>query len=107
MRRTLVSTSLALLAALASSSSLDAQESTTRGFNLGLHISGQSITPEDGDRADAGGGGLHVGYGFNRTVQLFLQLDAGEFDVDTAAVEGTWTMFHGDLGARFHFANSL
>jgi hypothetical protein len=108
MRRTLTTLlTIALAATLADSAPLAAQESTTRGFNLGLHISGQSLTIEDGDRNNAGGAGIVVGYGFNRSLELFLQLDAGEFDVDTATVEGTWTMGHGDLGVRYHFANSL
>jgi hypothetical protein len=62
---------------------------------------------EDGDRHNAGGAGLILGYGFNRSVQLFLQLDGAEFDVDDAEVNGTWAMGHADLGVRFHFANSL
>jgi opacity protein-like surface antigen len=99
--------SVAVVGALVAGAPLEAQESTTRGFNVGLHLSGQSLTPEDGDRQNAGGAGLIVGYGFNRTVELFLQLDGGEFDVDNAAVEGDWTMGHADLGVRFHFANSL
>lgn len=108
MHRTLApSLSLALLTALAASGPLSAQESTTRGFNVGLHLSGQSLTPEDGDRSNAGGAGIIVGYGFNRTVELFLQLDGSQFDVQDAAVEGDWTMGHADLGVRFHFANSL
>jgi hypothetical protein len=92
---------------LLSSSPVTAQESTTRGFMLGAHLSGASLTPEDGDRSTAGGGGIYFGYGFNRTVQLFLQIDGAEFDVENAEVEGKWTMGHGDLGVRFHFANSL
>jgi hypothetical protein len=92
---------------LLSPASMTAQESTTRGFMLGAHLSGASLTPEDGDRSNAGGGGIYLGYGFNRTVQLFLQIDGAEFDVDDAEVQGTWTMGHGDLGVRFHFANSL
>ena len=102
-----LSPSLALLAAVVASAPLDAQESTTRGLNVGAHISGQSITPENGDRSNAGGGGIIIGYGFNRTFELFLQFDGGEFDVQNAAVEGDWTMGHADLGVRFHFANSL
>jgi hypothetical protein len=90
-----------------SSSVLHAQESTTRGFNVGLHASGASLQVEDGDRHNAGGAGLILGYGFNRSVQLFLQLDGAEFDVDDAEVNGTWAMGHADLGVRFHFANSL
>ncbi|HUP51101.1 MAG TPA: hypothetical protein VM198_01395 [Longimicrobiales bacterium] len=53
---------------------LQAQKSTTRGFNVGLHASGASLQVEDGDRHNAGGAGLILGYGFNRSVQLFLQL---------------------------------
>ncbi len=108
MRRSLaLSPSLVLVAALAASTPLHAQESTTRGFNVGAHISGQSLTPENGDRSNAGGGGIILGYGFNRSFQLFLQFDGGQFDVANAAVEGDWTMGHGDLGVRYHFANSL
>ncbi|MSR19874.1 MAG: hypothetical protein EXR91_02705 [Gemmatimonadetes bacterium] len=102
-----LSPALVLLAALAASPPLQAQESTTRGFNVGAHISGQSLTPQDGDRSNTGGLGIILGYGFNRNFELFLQFDGGQFDVANAAVEGDWTMVHGDLGVRYHFANSL
>ena len=85
----------------------EAQESTTRGFALGAHLSGASLTVEDGDRHGAGGAGLYFAYGFNRIIQLFLQIDAAQFDVDDGEVEGQWEMGHGDIGVRFHFANSL
>jgi len=98
---------LALLLALGGASALQAQESTTRGFNLGLHLSGASLEVENGDRHNAGGGGILFGYGFNRNFEIFLQLDGAEFDVDDSAVQGKWTMGHADLGVRFHFANSL
>lgn len=104
MRRTLALTlSLSLLA----SAAIEAQESTTRGFNVGLHFTGASLVVEDGDRRGAGGGGIWIGYGFNRTVQLFVQVDAAEFDVENPALEGNWVLGHADLGVRFHFANSL
>lgn len=103
MRRSLA---LTLTFSLLATAPALAQESTTRGFNVGLHAQGSSLTIDD-ERSNAGGGGIWLGYGFNRTVQLFLQLDGAEFDVQDAAVEGTWTMGHGDLGVRFHFANSL
>jgi len=105
MRRILL-TSLALVVA-AIPSAIAAQQSTTRGFNVGLHATGASLVVEDGDRNNAGGGGLWLGYGFNRTVQLFVQADAAQFDVQNAEVEGDWTLAHADLGVRFHFANSL
>jgi len=104
MRRTLA---LALSLSLVAAGTASAQESTTRGFNVGLHLGGASITVEDGDRHGGGGGGLWIGYGFNRTVQLFVQLDGSEIDVTDSDVQGKWTMGHGDLGVRFHFANSL
>ena len=107
MHRVLIAVLFLLAGTLLSPARTTAQESTTRGFVLGAHLSGASLTPEDGDRSSAGGGGIYLGYGFNRTVQLFLQIDGAEFDVEDAEVEGTWTMGHGDLGVRFHFANSL
>ncbi|MGE0158518.1 MAG: outer membrane beta-barrel protein [Gemmatimonadales bacterium] len=108
MRPASLAVSLSLAATVLASADASAQESTTRGFNLGLHLSGQSLDVEnDDENRSAGGAGLLIGYGFNRTIQLFLQLDAGQFDVENADVEGEWTMGHADLGVRFHFANSL
>lgn len=101
--RALALTSLVLSGA----SAVQAQESTTRGFNVGVHLSLAALKGEDDDWNGAGGGGLFVGYGFNRTVQLFLQIDGAQFDVDDSEVSGDWSMGHGDLGVRFHFANSL
>jgi len=107
MRRILgLALSLSLLSLVAAQSA-EAQASTTRGFNVGIHLTGASLVVEDGDRSNAGGAGLWIGYGFNRTVEIFAQADAAQFDVNDASVEGTWTLAHGDLGVRFHFANSL
>ena len=107
MRRPLALTaSLVILAGLGARP-VTAQSSTTRGFDVGIHFTGSTLKIEDGDNSNAGGGGLWFGYGFNRTVQLFLQFDGTQFDVNDAAVEGDWTMGHADLGVRFHFANSL
>jgi len=107
MRRILALTFSLSLSVLVAVQSAEAQESTTRGFNLGLHASGGSLVVEDGDRNSAGGAGIWVGYGFNRSVQLFFQADGAQFDVQDATVEGDWTLAHVDLGVRFHFANSL
>lgn len=85
-----------------------AQESTTRGFVVGLHASGASLEVESQDRNNAGGGGLLVGYGVNRRFTIFAQADGAEFDNQrTSDVQGNWTMGHFDLGVRFNFANSL
>jgi hypothetical protein len=108
MRRMLRGCWLAIVGLVLAQLQATAQESTTRGFNVGLHISGQGLDVENDDESrGAGGGGLILGYGFNRIVQAFLQIDGAQFDVQNAAVEGDWTMAHIDLGARFHFANSL
>lgn len=87
---------------------LQGQESTTRGFMLGAHLSGASLTLENQDRNNAGGGGLIVGYGLNRNVTLLVQLDGAQFDEQsTGTVEGDWQMGHVDFGVRYSFANSL
>jgi len=99
--------SLPFLAAALVPGSGSAQESTTRGFNVGLHASGASLRVQDDDRRNAGGGGVVIGYGINRRILLFLQADGAEFDVQSADVEGKYKMWHGDLGVRFHFASSL
>lgn len=87
---------------------LDGQESTTRGLHLGFHLQAASLTVEDGDAAGGGGAGFRIGYGINRIVTLYFEgdgiaVDAGDPDV----FSGTWTLGHGEIGARFHFANSL
>ena len=108
MRRiTLAGLSLAALTCFVLPGAAAAQESTTRGFNLGFHLSGASLKVGDDERSNAGGGGILVGYGVNRTIMIFAQFDGAEFDVQNTDVEGKWTMGHGDLGVRFHFANSL
>jgi opacity protein-like surface antigen len=86
------------------------QESTTRGFTLGIHATGASLEVEGGDdgRSNAGGGGMHFGYGLNRKITIFAQGDGAKFDdLTTDDVEGEWTMGHFDVGVRYNFANSL
>jgi hypothetical protein len=107
LRTSTLALTLALAAQLGATHPLAAQESTTRGFVIGAHLGGASLEPEDGDRSNAGGGGLFFGYGFNRSFQIFLQLDGAEFDVEDTNVNGKWSMGHADLGLRYHFANSL
>jgi len=85
-----------------------AQESTTRGWSLGVHLQGISLSVEEGDAAGGGGGGFRVGYGFNRIVTAFLQVDGSEIDVEEGgSLRGEWGLAHGEVGARFHFANAL
>jgi hypothetical protein len=111
MKRSLIafaSIALAASAAFVVPGQALAQRSTTRGLNVGAHLSGASLKVEDGDpRDDGAGGGIHIGYGINRTVELFLQLDGAGFMLDAGTIQGEWTMAHADLGARFHFASTL
>lgn len=101
--------SLALLACLLVPGWAAAQESTTRGLNLGFHLAAASLSVEGGDQNNGGGAGFRAGYGVNRIVTVFLELDGATIDVTDAggSVTGSWAMAHGDLGVRFHFANSL
>ena len=86
-----------------------AQQSTTRGFNLGVHLVGASLTVEndDDDPASGGGLGLRAGYGFNRKLMGYFEVDGIVFDVENPELEGEWSMAHVDLGVRYSFANSL
>jgi opacity protein-like surface antigen len=87
-----------------------AQQSTTRGFTVGLHTTGASLKGDgaDAERNEAGGGGIHVGYGVNRRLTIFVQADGARFNEQSGGeVEGDWTMGHFDVGVRFNFANSL
>ena len=98
-----------LLLVAAFSQPLDAQKSTTRGFHLGVHLQGAALSIEGDDTSDEGGGiGLHVGYGINRIVTLFADLDGAVVTVEGADnLSGDWGMAHFDIGARFHFASTL
>lgn len=96
---------MALLAAPAAGS---AQESTTRGLSLGLQVQGISLAVEDGDPAGGGGLGLRAGYGLNRIVTAFFQVDGSRIDVEEGgSLRGEWGLAHAEVGARFHFANAL
>jgi hypothetical protein len=107
-RSVLASVFLAATAAFVVAGPLHGQRSTTRGFNLGLHLGGASLKIEDGDsRDDGAGAGIHLGYGINRTITLLLQLDGHGFMLDDGTIQGEWTLGQADLGARFHFASTL
>jgi len=100
---------VAVTLAILSGTEAAAQSSTTRGFLLGAHLGAATFQPESGNRSNAGGAGIVIGYGVNRSLTLFFQADGAEFDVDSQGddLTGTWSMAHADLGIRYHFANSL
>jgi hypothetical protein len=99
----------ALLAFTASLAALPAvaQRSTTRGFTVGAHLQGASLTVEEGDPDGGGGFGARVGYGFNRRFTGYFETDAIVFDVANPDFGGYWSMVHVDVGVRYNFANSL
>src|SRR5262245_51690175 len=84
-----------------------AQQSTTRGFTVGAHIQGGTLTLDDGDPDNGGGLGIRAGYGFNRRFTGYLEIDGVVFDVPNPDYGGYWGLAHVDLGVRFNFANSL
>lgn len=99
---------VALIASFAGPAQVSAQVSTTRGFNLGFHLNGSTLTVDSSDPSGGGGAGLRIAYGINRIVTLYFQGDGAQVDVQNAeSLRGTWTVGHADLGVRFHFANSL
>lgn len=86
-----------------------AQKSTSRGLSIAVQTLGTSLTVEGGDENNGGGLGLRVGYGFNRIVTGFITLDGSTVQIpaSNSFVAGDWTLAHAEVGARFHFANSL
>lgn len=81
-----------------------AQRSNTSGFHVGVFLNGSAVTLEDSDVVESGGGGsLHLGYGFNPNVSLFVRANAAEIQSDEGG--DSYTMAHFDLGARYSFAS--
>jgi hypothetical protein len=100
---------LSVLGLVASSAApLAAQKSTTRGLNLGFHLQAASLSVQDQDHEGGGGAGFRIGYGVNRIITLYFEADGISVDSENAdAFQGKWTLAHADVGARFHFANTL
>ncbi len=91
---------------------VSAQASTTRGFSVGVHALGTSLTTDNNDPRNGGGLSLRLGYGFNRIITGFVHIDGSEIEIPSGQAPGTgiagaWSMGHAEIGARFHFANSL
>lgn len=98
----------AVLALLIVPSAASGQVSTTRGWSFGLFLQGAGLTVEGSDEAAASAGaGFRIGYGINRRFTIFVRGDGSKPDVNDASIEGQWNLGHGEIGARFHFANSL
>lgn len=87
---------------------LRAQQSTTRGLNLGFYLEAASLSVEGSEGESGGGAGFRVGYGLNRIFSLYFEADGVSVESQNAErFQGTWTLGHADLGTRIHFANSL
>ena len=98
---------LAVFAAGVAAPSAHAQHSTTRGWTVGAHVQGASLSVDDADPDGGGGFGLRAGYGVNRRFAPYVEIDAIVFDVANPEFGGYWSMAHVDLGLRYSFANSL
>lgn len=107
MRRAAI-TVLLPCALFAAPSQSAAQRSTTRGWSLGAHLLATSLTPEGGSASSGGGLGVRAGYGFNRIFTGFVEIDGSKIDIsESGTIVGSWELAHAEVGARFHFANSL
>lgn len=108
-RTTLPITLLLLgLLSLAKAAPAAAQESTTRGLNLGFYLEAASLSVEGSEEESGGGAGLRAGYGFNRILTLYLEADGVSVEsTNSDRFQGQWSLAHVDLGARIHFASTL
>jgi hypothetical protein len=106
--RALLSTSALVALGFISTTPLVAQKSTTRGLHLGAHLQAASLQVQEADPASGGGLGVRVGYGINRIITLYLEVDGVQVEAgDPDTFAGDWSMAHADIGARIHFASTL
>lgn len=83
-----------------------AQQSTTRGFVVGLDLGASAISFEGGDSDSGGNGGIRIGYGLNRIVTLYAAFHGSKLDIENFTQFQEVTVAHADLGVRLHLANS-
>jgi opacity protein-like surface antigen len=104
MRKTLLSLTLAVLLP-ASALAQDGGPYGAKGFSLGLALNGTAIKSEEAfDSSSETGGGLSLlaAFGFTQKFSLFLEGTGAALDIE----DESWTLAHGDLGLRYHFAGS-
>ena len=100
MTRTIIAATLTAL--VLSAAPLAAQApaaSSTKGFFIGAHLNGSSVTidePEFEDDASGGGLGIQLGYGLTPRIALFI-------DGTAAQLEDEVGFGHFDLGVRYSF----
>ena len=81
--------------------------SNTEGMVVGVHVSGASLAVNGGKSETGGGGGVLIGYGFNRQFMLYVGFDVAKVQASIVAEDQTssYTLSHVDLGLRYSFAN--
>lgn len=95
-----------LAAALHTPAAAQMEQSSIKGFNLGLFLNGSAAQVEDADEPDSGGGvSLHLGYGVNESVSLFLRGSGAAIQAEGFA-EDEYALAHFDLGARYSFGST-
>ena len=79
------------------------QRSSVAGFHLGVFLNGSAIQLDGSDVTESGGGGsVHLGYGMNENVSVFLRVNAASIQSDEVPA-GSYTMAHADVGLRYSF----
>jgi hypothetical protein len=104
--------SIALAAAVLIAGTASAQatggavRSSTSKLFLGAALNGSSIKFEgDGSETRTGGGiSLQLGYGFTPKFALFVEAAGGPIEPEEGD-DGSYTLGHFDIGARYHFSN--
>lgn len=81
-----------------------APASSSKGFFLGGHLNGSSVTADDlsEDARSGGGAGLHLGWGFTPRLALFSELTVASLDDEEG---GTVGFGHFDIGVRYAFTS--
>lgn len=81
-----------------------------RGFVLAPSVFGASVTVEDADEADTGGGlGLRLGYGVSRTVTVYATLAGASIEAGDEPIRGVdenYALGMAEIGAQFNLLPS-
>ena len=105
MRKTRVTLLLTFPLYVASVVDSDAQQSTTRGWVLGLDFGIAAVSFEDAPSDVGGVVGARVGYGLNRVVAPYVGLYEADAKAPNLGFDDV-TFGHVDFGVRLHLAGS-
>lgn len=100
---------LALLTGFATAANAQFDEverrSNTTGFTMGISLNGSSLSVEDDDEVESGGGlSLRAGYGISNSLQLYATGTGAS--IQHADFDDTYQLGHFDLGARYLFGSA-